>query len=985
MIVENSSQLQNLSSNTELFYKKANNYRYGEPTTLEAFKFSDSRLLIFPVNVDTEFEHKKFNYDNPVYASNINQTITCQIKHKDLKEGLIFAHLDSKSIARHQLFESEWVIFDYLNLLGFQIDIERYSCPVRVGRTLQIDMYAHFLIAELFRVFQGELRKDIQKLTLGRVRNKQITQGRRTIASSRNYNSNLEEQFVDLSNWIVTLNGIQFNLRLALYDTIAVAGNQSLDTLAQLAGHELQYKSIIESSDKSRMTWVYQNQAEEFDKYALGDLDVYEILIKLENRFQRIYEDLGLISHWKEGHSMRLTIGATVAKLLEAALKNHTGVNDKVLRGLTKHGTSETLKKGNTTACYLAKVDGGRCRNNRPTEPVVKNRLICDIDISGCYGNGLKNQTYPIGRPVIIGYPLDSNRNSYMTVAEFIKSYGNDLVPGLWFARVSYKENYKPKYGQDFFTSWIPPKNIDNLPTDTDLESIEWWTDDNTGLNKIFTHEINMGILNHDGLEWIKNIASQRQRKELLENLVVVSVLYYPKSNQVDSVQTIFDDENKHTGSNTVKVKGSKNKKIISNIQECHSWYGVNLGELIVNRLIKERSNYPKKDAFNQLYKLIINTIYGDEVSPYFEIGNSCVGNNITARARAMAWYMEKGFHGFQTITDGCAFDINRVIHPDKTRLTSETVFEAYYKGTDESNFIFAPLNQCEIKVSEWIKVNKGECTAKLVQNETEISYADLAEMAHKHLKQLFPNVVVINQFNLEIKNVYQGIATHASANYVFKQGDGTYTKAKMRSYGKRANRAVQVNDTNKILITVGYEPANEFLKEVYENPNKVNRSKAFIDESILKIPTYKANYDSRWENSTVFPGCTIERVRLLREFSLNQFTYKNSEQFRCWEREITRLIRNYDQSIEAFFLNKDETLDLLKMLVITNDVIRMGLKPSDLRKRIKIARPGLNSYKNHTGSNAVKKMKGVYQTIYGYGMDMPDSDIECDSWMINE
>ena len=40
-------------------------------------------------------------------------------------------------------------------------------------------------------------------------------------------------------------------------------------------------------------------------------------------------------------------------------------------------------------------------------------------------------------------------------------------------------------------------------------------------------------------------------------------------------------------------------------------------------------------------------------------------GNNITARA--IAWYMEKALHGLQTITDGCAFQINRVI---KSRYT---------------------------------------------------------------------------------------------------------------------------------------------------------------------------------------------------------------------------------------------------------------------------------------------------------------------------
>jgi hypothetical protein len=75
----------------------------------------------------------------------------------------------------------------------------------------------------------------------------------------------------------------------------------------------------------------------------------------------------------------------------------------------------------------------------------------------------------------------------------------------------------------------------------------------------------------------------------------------------------------------------------------------VNLGDLLVNRLLHERSKYSKSNpdemALNELYKLVINTIYGDMVSPYFDIGNVVVGNNIIARARAMAWYMEKGLN----------------------------------------------------------------------------------------------------------------------------------------------------------------------------------------------------------------------------------------------------------------------------------------------------------------------------------------------------
>jgi hypothetical protein len=692
-----------------------------------------------------------------------------------------------------------------------------------------------------------------------------------------------------------------------------------------------------------------------------------------------------------------MTIGATVAKMLEASLMNHLGISDiKVLRKLTKPGTCEVIKKGLTTAIYLAKVDGGRCRNNRPTDISV-NSLICDIDINGCYGNGLRNQIYPVGNPVILGLPIDSENNKFPTLGEFIKSYGHDLLPGLWQARVSLKKGYKLKYGQDFLMSWIPPKDPSQIPSDSELEAVDWWTEDNVGLTKVFTHEISLALVTHDFMQLIDEVCSVRQRRELLDNLEVVSALYYPKSNRVKSSTELLEAHTNHKGKNTYEVKGKKKKEIIINLQECHAWYGVNLGELIVDKLMIERSKYKKSIAsekpFNELYKLCVNTIYGDQVSPFFEIGNACVGNNITARARAMAWYMEKGFHGFQTITDGCPFEVNRVIHRRNTQITSETVFEVYTKGTHEGNYAFKPLGSEEIEVIEWYKEGE-ETKAKLKQGNEFIDYVQLSELAMKHLQDIFRNVDVLHkktkglkgetitgQFTLEIKNVFNGASFHGSANYIFHQGENEFSKAKMRSYGKRPHKAVSVVDNKITIERDDYKPANEFLKNLYENPERVSRGTAFIDKSILKIGTFKHLYESRWESSKAFPGCTIERVRLLREFSLNQYTFRCYDQFKSWEREQLRLIKKFGQSYEQFFLvGKGEAVNCVEMTREIDRAIRNGSKSFwSVRKLSDYLKDDKNSYRNHTGLNVVTKMQESYGSIYGYAIPSDIEDVTAD------
>jgi hypothetical protein len=96
------------------------------------------------------------------------------------------------------------------------------------------------------------------------------------------------------------------------------------------------------------------------------------------------------------------------------------------------------------------------------------------------------------------------------------------------------------------------------------------------------------------------------------------------------------------------------------------------MGDLLINKLQEIRERYPKDHTtkMNQFIKLMGNTIYGDIVSPYFNIGNTIVGNNITARARSMAWYMEKSFNGYQTIAQGCCFNLNNVVKGDKKTFT---------------------------------------------------------------------------------------------------------------------------------------------------------------------------------------------------------------------------------------------------------------------------------------------------------------------------
>lgn len=987
-----------------LFSRKANNYQYDEFISFNQAIVTDTNVLNLPLVVDTEFVDCTANIIEYPRTFTANKTLTVQIKHINEIGGQIFSHPDSENIANHPVLNQECIALDYLKSKGFDIEVMHFDSKLETNKQvkeLHIHLFAHFALAELFRIFRGELRKRVEKMVLLRAGKHEITHGRR-LQTANSLRPNHAQTWVSFDKCLVKINGHLFKLRLTIWDTIAILGNQSLEKLAKLGNYKMEFKSTLSESDKERMDLVYTNRLEEFNSYALGDLCVYDILQGVYDNIRSIIGEIGLEEYWKEGETMRFTIGATVAKIFEGALMKHMKIKDiKTLRFLTQFGTSEEIKKNNTTAKYLAKVDGGRCRNNRPTDVSV-NSLICDIDINGCYGNGLRNQSYPLGRPIIIDYKINSERNEYESLGSFLKKYRKELVPGLWQMRVSLKEGYELKYPQDFLQSWIPPKNLDNLVTDTELEATEWWTEGNIGINKIFTHEVRLAIITHDILQWIEYSCGKQQCAELMNNLMVISAEFYPFSSKVSNVNDVLEAHAKHKGKNTTEIEGKRKKTKVSIEQECHAWCEVNIGALLVNTLLKVRKTYskdvPAEKIFNKLYKLIINTIYGDQVSPYFEIGNTCVGNNITARARCLAWYMEKGLHGFQTITDGCGFELNKVVYPDNGRITVSTVFNAYSKGTNKGHFIYKQLGGNEITVKDWVwdEENK-KYKANLIQNDAPLSYDEIGEIAMKHLQAIFPKEIdvlqketvnlkgeiQIGQFTLEVKSIVSGASFHGSANYIFSQNNDYYLAAKMRSYRARKHKAIALEGDALKIISTEYEPASDFLRNLHQQPRAVTRGEVFLDKSILKPSTYRQHFDSRYESSPVFPGCGIERGRLVREFSLNQYTFQSLKQYKAWVREWETLLYTVGQSYEIFFLNDNGSVDVESMVKRVDTLIRTGkegwFKRGGVRKYLDSISDGL---KNHTKIKTLETVRSALSECYGFEVSLDEEFSLCDDYI---
>lgn len=923
-----------------------NGIGYEHSQTLEA---TEDGTLHVSVEVDTEFTHIPLNLTDAA-PSQLSPTITAQCRGIDRDKGVIFAHPDIAPAARHPVYTSGFVVVDYLRQLGHDVTIDRQPRKDDLP-WIQINLYAFFAVSELLRVVTDDYREDLLKLCLdAESKGRGIAQGRRLRTFTR-----IKGHYLDwvALPWHMTIDGTTYRVRLAWYDTSAVHGAVGYAAFCQNTNTPIPYKDVFDSADKADMLRMYLERPEDFDNYALGDLYNHRALMNNIEEFKAIYNILGLGDYFR---NPRLTTGATIRDLVEAHVGKifaciHPGKEMReIVNAYCNHGTASVVKMMiGSTAAYNAKVDGGRCRNNRPTHTIA-NGVICDLDISSCYGEGLRGQLYPLGVPVIIDYPVASNYNSYMTLRQFLKQYGKELVPGLWQARVSTGDGYRLKYPQDNLMSWFPPRDISKMPTDTDLaETDEWWSEDNVGTLKVHTHQVHLALINHDFIQWLDYVASPRQRNELLDNLRVVTAMYYPASERVSSIEILRHAHDTHEGRNTCtvkKIRGVTTK--ISIHQECHKWYGITLGEMFITKLLQERNKHKKKTPMNELMKLCINTTYGDMVSPFFGIGNVVVGNNITARARSLAWYMEKGLHGWQTITDGCAFDVNNVLHHGKVKANGENLVGLHRESSRHMHLVFKPLDnvtevnliidndqQPGVKIQKSIDIDSIDEIQICLDSESSQSWVNRAAM--EHLQNMFPDVDVLHshttdvegnfrkgQFAFEAKGFYDRAVFHGTANYAFFR-QGKLIEVKMRSYSKKPQE--RMTGEGLEIDSEEYLPAKSFLTNLSCDSVNVVRQSSYLKASIQKVGDFSRHYDHRYEKSKVFPGMTVKKASLLREFSLAQFTYENIDQYRTWERESEGLRRRYGQSYEMYFLNPEGTLNYQLMVETIDRKISQGLK----------------------------------------------------------
>lgn len=780
--------------------------------------------------------------------------LTTQIKHALYDDAEILINPDIKDFYEQNVSNpdyhypaydkySQCHIFDFLKLKGFQIEIgnknELDKEEFKEYPTCTFKLYAYFLLADLHKIFQTLPTSIYEKLTNKEwvenqlftdlkkaFQKKKITQDRRLKINS---NNGFCQQWH--TQRLITINGLKYRLVFDLVDLGAMQGAISLNSVLENLGMDTTDKNLLDDL-KDNMFLAMIERPEEFKRYALGDLVVYNAFKKYNDSFKKVYEDLGLKNYFTE---VKLTMGATTNDLQQSYLLKNLNLetpkteNINLLKYYTLPATSKNLKSSITKDVrnlkeselnkhFLSKTNGGRCYNNRQAiNANSKDFTLVDIDISGAYATTASVLPFYYGCPVIMGF-----NQGKVTLREFLKHYEK------YFIKRGFKlaiETIKPlTIEQDFIQSWL------KIKTDKEIKTIDGTNEyagitthsvdlDNTP-TAILTRELKTATLTWDELNIIRTEWTNKQRDEFLDNVYMKSALFYPKNFECKSIDDLFSKKTTHKRFNDA----IPNSYIVNDDGEYnHYWYATNFGKLGLDKIIQKRAEYKKTNpSLAYLYKLIANALYGINVSKYFETSNILLAANITAMCRCGMYLTEKALNIYQTITDGGIFNLNEVIHKieryKKNIIDTSSFVRAYQKRNEDLSknhkWKNKPITENGKKIQYhqdkgwlidneyygnidkdiYVKLSKelenykksyGENHEFIKQKENELKpfedevkklFTKINELVKKHIPQVFPNNDIFNGEFEKVKIDEKGIAVKdKDNNYIYEKVIGLY------------------------------------------------------------------------------------------------------------------------------------------------------------------------------------------------------------------
>lgn len=353
-------------------------------------------------------------------------------------------------------------------------------------------------------------------------------------------------------------------------------------------------------------------------------------------------------------------------------------------------GASTTLAYRTDSAVNLAVVAGGRCNNERPYKLGWQGSWI-NPDMSGCYGNALRDFEYPVGKPRVWAW---EDGKQGIPLGEFLKQFERELVDNLWVASLwcekmpfvqdlLYSKPIDPLALRKTVLQYLRTDDVDyedpgkNPWLDLDTEAQEQFLEGGSEPTVkrlpsemiLLREELINAPLTSNSLEVLKAVCTKREWSAFLKEVRVKALVYYPKSERVS-----LEEFRTRMATYSAEIEAFETPSGTYNaVKRPEFWTTIPLVDFVgpllddrkrIKKAMKATKDPKEKVLLNgeqTFLKLVINTTYGVLCSIFFDVSNAVLASNITDRARVGAWQMAKSLGCVHTITDGGYFDADRV------------------------------------------------------------------------------------------------------------------------------------------------------------------------------------------------------------------------------------------------------------------------------------------------------------------------------------
>lgn len=485
----------------------------------------------------------------------------------------------------------------------------------------------------------------------------------------------------------------------------------------------------------------------------------------------------------------------------------------------------------NTSAKFNALVLGGRCEREWKDRYVWD--TVADADFKSAYAGLLRAAMYPVGLPTIEAH---TDNEDPMTFGEFRKKVMPKCGPN-W--QVSLNGMLPGKVRQDLIHSKVCDgkdilgailsdydKKTDSFDDarDSDISHIP-------GQFILLKDEMVNAVLTPELWATASAVMSNAEMKAF-DSLEVNTAAYYLSEDCTEDAEEWMTDVLLDTGSfraakRTGRVKDTRTRKTL--LISFEGLFGVTTD--IRNRLKNEakeakkagQSNAGTLNAKQEAMKLFNNTGYGVLASPFFTVGNTVVANRITSGIRVAAWWLAKAADVFGIITDGGAYQLNRVRTLDpgpRAKLPSLTVF-SQRKSTDAHRAVkLGPLDGRK----DWTEVLKEAASNKavprvaqprLLTSEEQLEYghekgSDLDLLLTRHVREFAGHYGIIPAFSIEHKDDHTALlwACLGKADYAaittkpdYATGSDRFYKVRgAKQYGRKGDECLKRSPKYDIL-----------------------------------------------------------------------------------------------------------------------------------------------------------------------------------------